>query len=518
MSTMSRPRSGARSPDAEPARELATGHLDEDLGRRSRRGGALLLGSQAVRVVGQLATLVVLARLLPPQAFGLLAMVAAVGVVLDFLKELGLSSATIQKADLTQGQVSALFWTNAAAGLLLAGALVLAAPVLAHFYGQSELADVTRWLALGFALSGLTVQHWALLRRQMRFTAIASLETAADYAGFAAAIAVALAGEGYWALVVQRLVSPAVLLVGSWSVCRWRPDRPARAEGVGALLRYGLSVTGAGIATALSRSFDQILIGWLWGPVTLGLYERTSRLLMLPLNTINAPVYAAGMPAMSRLVDQPDRYRRMFGQIVQKLGLLTMPVFAVTAVVADWVVEILLGSAWREAVPLAALFSVSATFLPVLMSMGLLYLTQARTGEMLRATLADAALCLLAIVAGLPWGAVGVAASLAIAGLVVRTPVAFWLATRRGPVRQRDVWRAVAPALAAATAAAAAALAVRVVVPREISFQSAASVGGSVLLAMLLMLLAWPETRREMRSGAHHLAVLVRRRRPVLEP
>lgn len=518
MSIMSRPRSGARSPDTEPAPELATGHLDADLGRRSRHGGALLLGAQAVRVAGQLATLVVLARLLPPHAFGLLAMVAAIGVVLDFLKELGLSSAAIQKTDLTQAQISALFWINAAAGLLLAGALALAAPALAHFYGQPELVDVTRWLALGFALSGFTVQHWALLRRQMRFTAIAGLETAADYAGFAAAIAVALAGEGYWALVVQRLVSPAVLLVGSWSVCRWRPARPAPAEGVRELLRYGLSVTGAGIATALSRSFDQILIGWLWGPATLGIYERTSRLLMLPINTINAPVYAAGMPAMSRLADQPERYRRMFGQIVQKLGLLTMPAFAVAAVVADWMVGILLGPAWREAMLLAALFSVSATFLPAQMCMGLLYLTQARTAEMLRATLADAGLCLLAIVAGLPWGAVGVAASLAVAGVAVRTPVAFWLATRHGPVRQRDVWRAVVPPLTVAVAAAAAALAVRAVVPREISIQSVAAVGAAVLPAMLVVLLAWPETRRDMRSAAHHLAVLVRRRRPVLEP
>lgn len=511
---MSRPRSDARSPEA----ELATGHLDADLGRRSRRGGALLLGAQVVRVAGQLATLVILARLLPPQAFGLLAMVAAVGVILDYLKELGLSSATIQKPDLTQAQVSALFWINAAAGIVLAGALALAAPALAAFYEQPELTAVTRWLALGFALSGFTVQHWALLRRQMRFTAVAGLETAADYAGFAAAVAVALAGGGYWALVVQRLVSPAALLVGSWMVCRWRPAWPARTDGVRELLRYGLSVTGSGLATALSRSLDQILIGWLSGPAALGLYERTSRLLMLPLNTINAPVYAAGMPAMSRLAGQPDRYRAMFRQIVQKLGLLTMPAFAVAAVVSDWMVEILFGPAWMAAVPLAILFSVSATFLPVQMSMGLLYLTQARTAEMLRATLIDASLCFAAILAGLPWGAVGVAASLAGVGLAARTPVAFWLATRRGPVRLGDVWRATAPPLCAAVAAAAAACAARAAVPRDISVQSVTAVGAAALVAILLALLVWPETRRELRSGAHHLAVLVRRRRAVLEP
>lgn len=478
----------------------------------------LLLATQLVRVVGQFATLVVLARLLPPSAFGLLAMVAAVGLVLDLLKELGLSAATIQKSDLTHQQVSALFWINAAAGVLLAGLLALGAPVLARFYGQPELVSVARWLAVGFVLSGLTVQHWALLRRQMRFAAIAGLETAADYAGFAVAIALAVAGEGYWALVVQRLVSPAVLLVGSWMACRWRPAWPAATEGLGGLLRFGGSVTASGLATAAARSFDQIAIGWLWGAATLGLYERTTRLLLLPVNTVNASIFAAGMPALSRLLDQPERYRAMFVQIVQKLALLTMPAFAVAAVTADWVVAILLGPSWKEAVPLVVLASVSATFLPVLLTMGLLYLTQGRTGELLRATVADSLLCLVAIAAGLPWGAVGVAASLAVVGLAVRTPLGFHLATRRGPVSTAAVWRAIAPPASAAMAAAAAAWIVREHVSREISPQGVAAVGAAVLAALVLVLVAWPDTRRDLRSGAHSVAVVIRRRRAVLEP
>jgi PST family polysaccharide transporter len=226
--TTSRPSNGAPSPEA----ALATEHLIEDIGRRSRRGGAILLAAQAIRVLGQVATLVVLARLLPPSAFGLLAMVASLGAILDLVKEFGLSAATIQKPGISHAQVSALFWINAAAGALLGAGLVLVAPLLAQFYGQPDLEAVTEWLALGFVLSGLTVQHWALLRRQMRFGAIAGLETAADLASFAVAIALAMTGKGYWALVAQRLVSPALLLAGSWMVCRWRPARPAPAEGL----------------------------------------------------------------------------------------------------------------------------------------------------------------------------------------------------------------------------------------------------------------------------------------------
>src|SRR6201999_712870 len=132
-----------------------------DLSRRSRRGGVVLLSAQMMRVLGQVATLVVLARLLPPSAFGLLAMVAAIGAVLDLVKEFGLSAATIQKQDITHAQVSALFWVNAGVGALLGIALFIAAPWLAHFYGQPSLEAVARWLSLGFVMSGLTVQHWA---------------------------------------------------------------------------------------------------------------------------------------------------------------------------------------------------------------------------------------------------------------------------------------------------------------------------------------------------------------------
>src|SRR5512140_2650749 len=122
-----------------PDHELATDHLTQDLGRRSRRGGVVLLGAQMVRVLAQMATLVVLARLLPPSAFGLLAMVAAIGTVLDLVKEFGLSAATIQKQDITHAQVSALFWINASVGTVLGIGLFLAAPLLARFYGQPEL-------------------------------------------------------------------------------------------------------------------------------------------------------------------------------------------------------------------------------------------------------------------------------------------------------------------------------------------------------------------------------------------
>jgi PST family polysaccharide transporter len=446
--------SSADRPSADA--ELGTDHLIQDIGRRSLRGGALTLCAQAMKILIQLGTLVVLARLLPPAAFGLIAMVGALTALLDVIKEFGFSAVTIQKAEITHAQVSALFWLNTAAGAVIALAVFLAAPALARFYDQPELVEITRWMAISFALSGPVVQHWALLRRQMRFGALAAIETGSDIAGFAAAIGVALAGGDYWALVAQRLVYGLVGLIAAWWLCRWRPGRPAPAPGLGEMVRFGGSVTGCYLATVFSRSIDQVVIGWLWGPAILGAYERATKLLMVPLNSINGPVYSVGMPALSRLVDQEQRYRALFRQMVQKLAMLTMPVFALMAVTSDWVVQIVFGPQWSSAAPIAMFASLAATYMPVAIAVGqLAYQSQNRTREMLRATFVDSILCIVAILSGLPFGAVGVAAAAALAGLFIRTPVAFWLATRRGPVRLSDLYSAVTPAAVAAIVAAA---------------------------------------------------------------
>src|SRR5262249_17804507 len=155
---------------------------------------------------------------------------------------------------------------------------------------------ITRWLALGFLLSGLTTQHWALLRRQMNFGGIAALETGAEIAGIAVAIVLALSGVGYWALVGQRLTGPVLMLLGCWGLCRWRPSLPRPAAGVMSLIAFGASVTTSNLFMTFARNFDQVLIGWLWGPAAVGLYERAVRLLVIPINNVNGPLYAIAMP------------------------------------------------------------------------------------------------------------------------------------------------------------------------------------------------------------------------------
>jgi len=432
--------------------ELRTDHLLADIGRRSVRGGAMMFAAQAVKVLAQFGAVVILARLLPPAAFGLIAMTAALYAVLDPIRELGLSAATIQKSDITHAQVSTLFWINVGLGTLVAAGLFLAAPLVARFYGEPELVAVTHWIALGFLISGTGAQHWALLRRQMRFGSVAILESSAEVISFGVAIAAALAGAGYWALVIQRLVSPTLITAGCWTLCRWRPGRPSLVPGLGELLGYGGSLAGTTVIGIASRSIDQVLIGWFWGAGTLGLYERAAKLLMLPLNNIVIPLYSVGMPALSRLTADHERYRRVFGEILEKLAMMTVPAAAAIAATADWTTDILFGPQWSAAAPLVACFAAVAAYQPSMYVAGLLYMTQNRARELVRTSVIDAAISVMVILLTLRYGTTVMAEALAAAGLFIRIPIGYWLATVRGPVRLGQLYATMLPSALAGIA------------------------------------------------------------------
>ena len=440
---------------------LRVDHLQADLIGRSLRGGAITFGAQGLKVAIQFGTVMVLSRLLPPQVFGLMAMIAALTAILDQIKDFGLSAATIQKTDITHEQVTALFWINSLIGVTVALALFAAAPFIAQFYGQPELVDVARWLSLAFVISGATTQHWALLRRQMRFRTVASIDVGSDLLGMATAVVAALAGAGLWALVAQRLVSGGAVMLASWATSGWRPGWPRRCSGLKALLTFGGSVTGHGIISILARNVDQVLIGWYWGPMQLGFYERAYKLLMSPINTVTAPLYSVGMPALSRLHDEPERYRRAYISLSEKLAMLTVPAAALMIVTSDWIVVLLLGAQWHDSAPIVAWLGVIAALLPVGVVTGLLYVTQDRTSDLVKVAALGSAISLVAISVGLPFGAVGVAASLALGNTFLRVPMTFWLAGRKGPVTIADLYTSIVPSVIAGGAVSATVFALR---------------------------------------------------------
>lgn len=431
--------------DSDARQHFRTDHLMADLRGRSVRGGAVTMGAQGIKFALQLGSTAVLARLLSPADFGLVAMVTAVTGFAAMFKDAGLSMATVQRENVTHDQVSTLFWINVALSAVLMCLVALLAPAIAWFYGEPRLTAITLALAGTFIFGGLTVQHQALLQRQMRFTSLSAIGVISFAASVAAAIVAAIYGLGYWSIVIMTATAAAVNAALVWVYSGWRPGLPVRGSGVMPMLKFGGNVTGFNLLNYFARNSDNILIGWWWGGAALGLYSKAYGLLMMPLTQINAPISSVILPMLSRLQSQPERYRSAYLRVVRALSFALMPPIAFLIVTADWVVLIVLGPQWTEAASVYRFLAVVALAQPVSFTCGWLFTSQGRVREQFHWGIWGCVTTVLAIVVGLPFGIDGVAFSYGVSGLLLRTPLLYYCVGRKGHVSTKDIYVATAP-------------------------------------------------------------------------
>lgn len=463
---------------------------------RAARGGALVLTGQLVRFALQLLATVVLARLLTPAEFGLAAMAATLTLVFTMFADLGLAQATVQQKEVTHGQLSALFWVNAAFGSALTLACFAAAPGVAWFYDEPRLVGVVRTLAVGFFLQGLAAQHGALLNRQLRFPAVAAIGVAAALGGALVAVVLAVLGLGVWALVAQQLAFGLITLSGNWLAAGWWPAAPKRAPGVGAMLRFGGNMLVGNFFSYLITQADRVLIGAQLGKVSLGLYDRSGTLVQLPGRLILQPLNNVMIPALSRLNDRPDVYARTYLGAVEKIAMATMPPMVTAALLAPEIVTIAFGPGWEAAAAPFAWLALGLSQAPTSQTTSWLLTSQGRVREQARRSALTAAVTILAYAAGLPYGVEGVAIGAA-AAYVGAAPCYVWFATRRGPVGFRPFVAAVVPGLSGAAAAAAAVTLARAagLVPDH-AIVAVLGLGAAAAVATLVLYLVLPRGRR----------------------
>ncbi len=330
---------------------FSTQHLHADLKGRSVRGGLLTLTSQGAVFVIQSVSTVVLARLLVPADFGLVAMATAITGLGQAFADLGLSEATIQRPEITHEQVSTLFWVNVAIGLALTLVTTALGPVLAWFYREPRLKEITAVLSLTFLFGGLKVQHNALLRRQMRFVSIAIRDVASYALAVPVAIVMAWRGAGYWAIIALPVALAFTGMALSWLFIRWVPGLPRRGAHIGSMIAFGGKIAFSYVIININRSADAVLTGWYWGAGPLGLYSRAYNLLMLPVRQLSGPAGSVAVPAFSRIQNDPERFARYYLRAVNLIIWISGPMFAFLFVAAQPVIILVLGNKWREAAP-----------------------------------------------------------------------------------------------------------------------------------------------------------------------
>ena len=383
-------------------------------------------------------------------------MVTAVVGVMGIFKEMGLSAAVVQRRDVTHHQVSTLFWINLLACISLGVLVAASAPLLAWFYQEPRVAPITLALAINFAISGLLVQHKALLTRRMRFTAVAAAELFALFCSIVIAIALARRGWGYWSLVAMTLSQTAIFTGAMWVLSDWRPGRPIRGAGVRPMIGFGANLTGFQLLNYFSRNLDNLLIGKFVGETPLGLYVKAYSLLMLPLSQINGPLTAVMVPTLSRLQDQPDRFRRGYLKGVTLSVMFTAPLTAFLFFWSDEVIHLVLGHQWAAAGHLFQILAVAAMLQPLANTTGWLYIPLGRTARLLRWKLMTGWFNpLLMLIGVLHAGVEGVAWAVVISTIVLTIP-GIWYASAGTPLRVADVLIVSVRPIAAAVASSAA--------------------------------------------------------------
>jgi O-antigen/teichoic acid export membrane protein len=387
----------------------------KNLKERAVRGGMSKVLAQGVNLGLRMVALMVLARILTPNDFGLVAMVMAVVGVLNVFKDMGLSTATIQRTNVTDGQVSALFWINVGVGFVLTLVAMVCAPLLATFYKEPRLIWVGIALAASFLISALGIQHSALLERQMRFTVLSALETFALLVSAVVGIVMAWLGASYWALIAMALVAPAVYSACVWVISGWSPGWPRRAEGVGSLIRTGGIVTANGLLVYLAYNLEKVALGRYWGPEVLGLYSRAYQLVNMPTDSLNSAVGGVLLSTLSRVKEEPERLRSYFLKGYSVLIAATVPIAATCALLADELIAVILGPQWKSAAPIFRLLAPTVLIFSIINPLWPLLVATGQLHRSIKMVLVLAPIVMAGYLLGLPWGAKGVAAGFSIA-------------------------------------------------------------------------------------------------------
>jgi len=423
---------------------FSTDHVKRDLRGRTVRGAAATFVGQGSKFLLQMISIAVLARLLTPQDFGLVAMVTAFTGFVMIFKDLGLSMATVQHENISHTQVSTLFWINLGLSILLMLITLALAPAIAWFYGDPRLTVITAALSVAFIFGGLTVQHQALLRRQMRLRAVTVIDVSAMATGILVAVVSAWAGWGYWALVWMQVATALITAAGVWIASGWIPGRPGRRSGVRAMLKFGSYLAAFNFVNYFARNADNILIGRFVGADALGLYSRAYSLLLFPIGQITAPMTAVAVPALSRLQSDPERYKSYYVKAIKIVAYLSMPLIVLMGVLSREIAYLILGGNWLGSSPIFAALVFAAFWSPVAVTVGWIYVSRGETQRMFLWSLITTPLTVLSFVVGIHWGTFGVAVGYSTIVTLQVIPQ-FWFALRNAPLNVWNVLAAIGP-------------------------------------------------------------------------
>ena len=430
-------------------------------GQRVRQGARWLGAGNAASQATRVASTVVLARLLTPRVYGLVALVNVVtGFFERVLGDTGTTVALVRNPEITQRLASSVFWFNLTMGALTTATFVVAGGPIASFLGEPGAAGLVRALGCMALLNASCYVPRALLRRQARFRNLAVSNYVNVIVTAGASIGLAVAGWDEWALVVGSLTGSAAWVVSIWLMSPWRPSFAFSRGSLKQISGFSFNFSLNNLFGYFTDSGDRFVVGRFLGSTDLGFYGLANRLLKYPLQTSTQTYREVMLPTLARLQDDHAELRRVYLRSVSGIAFALLPATVAVSVLAEPLVLTFLGAKWRDAIPLVSIIALVAALQAITTTTGALYSVAGRSDLLLRWGVASALVTMVFYSVGTIWDVEGVAAAY-LAAIVVLTYPSFRLSFGLVGLSFRRLVLTLTPTILATAVAAAVMFAAR---------------------------------------------------------
>lgn len=399
--------------------------------------GAISLGVQTIATM-------VLARLVSPRDFGLVALVTTISLLLASFGDTGLPEAIVQRENMNRSLASNLFWINVASGLLLTIGFAATGPLFAWFYDDYEMERVAIGVSPMMLFYSTATVHLALLKRSMRFSEASMVAIYGRTVSTAVSILLAWMGYGTWALVGGAVALPFTQTLAAWYFCRWIPDAPRRIPGTGSTFWFAFTTYGCFCLSYFSRNTDNVLVAWRFNAQALGFYKKAYDLFSLSATQFTHALTLVVVSALNRIERGSAEYRRFLVAALAAVTFLGMGLAAELTLTGKDLIRLLLGPGWEQSGRIFTFFGPGVGIMILYYTHSWIHLSLGKANRLFRWGVVEVLVTVSLFVAGIPWGPVGVAVAWTLSYWLLTIP-ALWYAGKPidfgvGPVIGA-VWR-----------------------------------------------------------------------------
>ena len=370
--------------------------------------------SSIIKTVLQLFQLIILARYLSAEDFGLVAIVMVVIGFSQLFMDMGISNAIIHTQNITEIQLSSLYWLNIFSGIILTIIVFLSAPLISLFYKEGAITPLIQLLSISFIINSIGNQYRVLLRKYLKFNILARVEVLAVIGAFITAVILAIQGFGAYSLVdatlASAIISNSILI--AIGIKTHKPRLVYHHDEIKSFLTFGLYQMGQNSIVYFNKQFDVILIGKLLGVEVLGVYNLTKQLVMKPAQVINPIITNVTFPVMAKIQDDLDRLKSVYLKITNFISSINFPIYLLMIILASELVPLILSENWSNSIEIFQILSITFLIRSIMSPAGSLLLAKGRADIGFWWSAVELIFTPLAIYVGSLWGILGVSFAL----------------------------------------------------------------------------------------------------------